>query len=105
MKEPAIEDPLANTDAGGPSIKLDELSNTEPTLFDKLAEHENIPPSTNITDQALFEMTAIPLYFPISYSLIKPYVRGFEVNGLDAPSLKEVSVDNDWQPGTSRRES
>ena len=64
-----------------------------------------IPDMLNITDQALYEMTAIPLYFPISYSLIKPYVQGFEVNGLDAPSLKEVSVDNNWQPGASNKES
>ncbi len=49
-------------------------------------------------DQALFELNVIPLYFPTSYSLIKPYIRGFELNGLDAPSLKEVSIDNNWQP-------
>lgn len=47
---------------------------------------------------AMYELRSMPLYFPISYSLIKPYVLGFEMNGLDAPSLKEMSIDHDWQP-------
>lgn len=53
---------------------------------------------------AIFELKAIPLYFPTSYSLVKPYIRGFESNGLDAPSLKEVSIDSNWQPKTARAE-
>jgi oligopeptide transport system substrate-binding protein len=52
-------------------------------------------------EQALEELPAIPLYFPTSYSLVKPYVQGFETNVLDAPSLKSVKIDNNWQP-TSR---
>ena len=51
-------------------------------------------------EEALIEIPAIPLYFPTSYSLVKPYVRGFEMNTLDAPSLKNVSIDNSWQPST-----
>jgi oligopeptide transport system substrate-binding protein len=49
-------------------------------------------------EQALAELPAIPLYFPTSYSLVKPYVQGFEMNALDAPSLKTVRIDNNWQP-------
>jgi len=49
-------------------------------------------------EDAIFELRAIPLYFPMSYSLVKPFIHGFEANGLDAPSLKEVSIDNNWQP-------
>ena len=49
-------------------------------------------------DDAIYELNAIPLYFPTSYSLVKPYVKGFEMNGLDAPSLKDVSIDSGWQP-------
>jgi len=45
------------------------------------------------------------LYFPTSYSLVKPYVRGFEMNGLDAPSLRDVSIDNTWQPKAAGGES
>ena len=49
-------------------------------------------------EQALIELPAIPLYFPTSYSLVKPYVQGFEINTLDAPSLKDVKINNNWQP-------
>ena len=48
--------------------------------------------------QAITDLKAIPLYFPTSYSLVKPYVSGFDINSLDAPSLKDVSIDNSWQP-------
>jgi len=55
------------------------------------------------TEQAaIFEMRAIPLYFPKSYALVKPYVNGFEMNALDAMSVKDVSIDNAWQPKTVR---
>jgi hypothetical protein len=47
---------------------------------------------------AIYELWAIPLYFPTSYSLVKPYVSGFEMNSLDAPSLADVSINSDWQP-------
>ncbi|MEP6900269.1 MAG: peptide ABC transporter substrate-binding protein [Actinomycetota bacterium] len=49
-------------------------------------------------EDALAELPAIPLYFPTSYSLVKPYIQGFEINTLDAPSLKDVKIDNNWQP-------
>ncbi len=49
---------------------------------------------------ALFELHAIPLYFPTTFSLVKPYVVGFHTNTLDAPMLSEVSIDNSWQPHT-----
>ncbi len=40
--------------------------------------------------EAIIEFPAIPLYFPTSYSLVKPYIQGFEMNTLDAPSLKTL---------------
>jgi len=55
--------------------------------------------------QAIAELSAIPLYFPTSYSLVKPYIRGFEINTLDAPSLKGVKIDFDWQPKKANGES
>ncbi|MBV8860060.1 MAG: peptide ABC transporter substrate-binding protein [Acidobacteria bacterium] len=48
--------------------------------------------------QALRELPAIPLHFASSYALVKPYVDGFESNLLDAPSLKHVRINRDWQP-------
>ncbi|NNE98762.1 MAG: hypothetical protein HKN25_07050, partial [Pyrinomonadaceae bacterium] len=56
-------------------------------------------------EEAMREVPAIPLYFPTSYSLVKPYVNGFEMNALDAPSLKEVDIDSDWQPKNPKSES
>ena len=56
-------------------------------------------------EQALEELPAIPLYFPTSYSLVKPYIQGFNINILDAPSLKDVRIDNSWQPKTTKGES
>ena len=49
-------------------------------------------------EAALYELHAIPLYFPTSFALVKPYVAGFETNTLDAPLLSEVSIDSSWQP-------
>ena len=48
-------------------------------------------------ESALFELPGIPLYFPTSYSLVKPYVRGFDSNSLDAPLLKRVEIDTNWK--------
>lgn len=49
-------------------------------------------------DDAIYELHAIPLYFPTSYSLVKPYVTGFEMNSLDAITLSNVAINSDWQP-------
>lgn len=49
-------------------------------------------------EDAILQLPAIPLYFPTSYSLVKPYVQGFELNALDAVSLKDVQIDSNWQP-------
>jgi oligopeptide transport system substrate-binding protein len=56
-------------------------------------------------EQALADLPGIPLYFPTSYSLVKPYIQGFEINILDAPSLKNVKIDNNWQPKAVKKES
>ena len=56
------------------------------------------PDVTMSEANAVYELWAVPLYFSTSYSLVKPYVTGFEMNSLDAPSLSEVSIDPDWQP-------
>jgi len=47
--------------------------------------------------QAFDEIPAIPLYFPSSYALVKPYIKGFEINSLDAPDLKDVEIQINWQ--------
>lgn len=47
--------------------------------------------------QALRELSAMPIYFASSYSLVKPYVSGFDSNVLDTPSLKAVRINTDWK--------
>ncbi|MFN2492947.1 MAG: peptide ABC transporter substrate-binding protein [Pyrinomonadaceae bacterium] len=51
--------------------------------------------------QALKDLSAMPIYFASSYSLVKPYVEGFDSNVLDAPSLKTVRIKVGWQPPAS----
>lgn len=57
-----------------------------------------LPPRIISEEQALRELPAIPIYFASSYSLVKPYVVGFDANLLDAPSLKHVRINTSWQP-------
>ncbi len=66
---------------------------------DNKAEPNGLEPIVTISEaDAMYDLQAIPLYFPLSYSLVKPYVRGFEMNALDAPSLKEINIDSEWKP-------
>lgn len=46
--------------------------------------------------QALKNLTAMPVYFASSYSLVKPYVSGFDSNVLDAPALKKTRMNTNW---------
>ena len=54
-------------------------------------------PPIETESQALNALSAIPIYFASSYALVKPYVKGFDSNVLDAPSLKTVRIDNGWK--------
>ena len=89
---PQPETPLGKKgEKGGPSdIETTEIGANPPAPITLLTEED-----------AIYELNAIPLYFPMSYSLVKPYVRGFEINGFDAISLRDVSVDSNWQPKTA----
>ena len=63
-----------------------------------VATPEPSPPVTFVESetQALKELKAMPIYFASSYSLVKPYVSGFDLNVLDAPSLKRTRLDSNW---------
>jgi len=98
-----------NVEAEASPIRNDEGLSGQPPEKDKkggpFAPAETEMPNTEqpatvmLTEgDAIFELNAIPLYFPMSYSLVKPFVRGFEMNGLDAALLKDVSIDSNWQP-------
>ena len=55
-----------------------------------------VPDPIETESQALKDLSAMPIYFASSYSLVKPYVTGFEANVLDAPSLKTVRINIGW---------
>lgn len=83
------ETPAANANANQGAAKQEEKRQPEKSL--------NLTPPILSEEQALRELPAIPIYFASSYQLVKPYVVGFEVNLLDAPSLKRVRIDTGWQ--------
>lgn len=86
---------LSNTAVVEEKPKVDAPDNSIALNFDESA-------LILTEEQALAALPAIPLYFPTSYSLVKPYVEGFEINALDAPSLKNVRINNDWQPSSQK---
>ena len=55
--------------------------------------------------QALRDLSAMPIYFASSYSLVKPYVSGFDGNVLDAPSLKTVRINTAWKQSEADKHS
>jgi oligopeptide transport system substrate-binding protein len=61
---------------------------------------EEAPPTMVVITEAdaLYELNVIPLYFPTSYSMVKPYVTGFEIDANGSPDLKAVSIDSSWRP-------
>lgn len=93
----------AETKALGPQAAKPESSG--PVEDSLEPPSETLVPMTITEEEALYDLHAIPLYFPRSYSLVKPYVHGFDPGGLDAVYLPGVSIDSSWQPKTRRRES
>lgn len=84
--------------SGGKGVEArDPQKSAVPKQQERTADVE-YPDMTMSESNAVYELWAIPLYFPTSYALVKPYVVGFEMNSLDAPSLSDVSIDADWQP-------
>ncbi|MBC7798128.1 MAG: peptide ABC transporter substrate-binding protein [Pyrinomonadaceae bacterium] len=76
------------------SLRQEKLKNESQT--ENLSETIETPPILT-ESQAVAEIPAIPLYFPTSNALVKPYVKGFEPSLLDAPSLKTVEIQIDWK--------
>jgi oligopeptide transport system substrate-binding protein len=79
-----------------PSISNTNLANVTPTNARPASE----PAARPILDEAeaLYQLHAIPLYFPTSFALVKPYVKNFELNSFDAPFLNATEIDTAWQP-------
>ena len=101
---PPDENPNANSPVSipePPKVKNKIETMSDENLIPAATEDEAI----TTEEQAINELPAIPLYFPTSYSLVKPYIQNFDTNILDAPSLKDVRIDNNWQPKTTKGES
>ncbi len=62
-----------------------------------IMKQKNALPPIETEAQALSDLSAMPVYFASSYSLVKPYVSGFDSNVLDAPSLKSVRINTNWK--------
>lgn len=92
-QHPSEANTASSNDVG---VEARDPQNTAPTPLDRMQVES--PDVTMSEANAIYELWAIPLYFPTSYSLVKPYVAGFEMNSLDAPSLSDVSINADWQP-------
>lgn len=106
VEAPAAKDPKKGESPAEPraektptEVPKTDGPNPRDTAIENTAVKPDPSPEPTLSEEdSIFNIYAIPLYFPASYSLVKPYVRGFEMNGLDAPSLKEVSIDSNWQP-------
>jgi oligopeptide transport system substrate-binding protein len=89
--------PSTHSASGGaqPGSTKPDISgaNASPT---KQARLGMLPP-VETESQALNDLSAMPIYFASSYALVKPYVKGFDSNVLDAPSLKTVRIENGWK--------
>jgi hypothetical protein len=82
-----------------PSNRYPENTNQNSNANSAGQKGSTRPSKTTLSqDAALYELRAIPLYFPTSFALVKPYVEGFEISSLDAPLLTGVSINSDWQP-------
>jgi oligopeptide transport system substrate-binding protein len=71
---------------------------TNGTQAKETASPEKLPgvPLVESEAQALKELRSMPIYFASSYSLVKPYVAGFDSNVLDISSLKRVRLETNW---------
>jgi len=103
---PGDPDPLESVTSHGSGSQESNSSNRSPEIANQNT-NSNSKSQTDVAkskapllsqDAALYELRAIPLYFPTSFALVKPYVDGFEINSLDAPLLSGVSINSDWQP-------
>lgn len=82
-------------DAEESTADAPEVANTRP-LSNKQGKLGTLPP-IETESQALNDLSSMPIYFASSYALVKPYVKGFDSNVLDAPSLKTVRIENGWK--------
>jgi len=84
-----------------PSLSTPEMIQPGAQLPSGKAEtlSPEVAPTRILTeDEALYQLRAIPIYFPTSFSLVKPYVAGFDMNSLDVLNLANVTINSEWRP-------
>ncbi len=85
--------PGQNSRADQDSASASDVTNGRTAIM----KQKNSLPPIETEAQALSDLSAMPVYFASSYSLVKPYVSGFDSNVLDAPSLKNVRINTNWK--------
>jgi oligopeptide transport system substrate-binding protein len=95
-----VAEPGNNNETPESTVEAERSGTAKPADDAKPTVEERLPVPQRIVseEQALRELPAIPIYFASSYALVKPYVVGFDANLLDAPSLKHVKINTNWQP-------
>jgi oligopeptide transport system substrate-binding protein len=104
----SMGDPVDSVTASAIPASTPSPDETVPPLLEDLSQ-DDLPLVAEPGDMmraghaaATSEFTVIPLYFPVSYALVKPYVKGFDTNALDAPLLSDTKIDSSWRPRDSR---
>ena len=97
FQEPA--EPAPASGASPQSASAAAPGNDKPLL--EKGQNLRAAPPVETEAQALKDLSAMPIYFASSYSLVKPYVSGFDSNVLDAPSLKTVRINTSWRESAS----
>jgi len=87
--------PSLSSGAGQESAPSTAVTNGKSPLVKE--RNLSMLPPIETEAQALKDLSAMPIYFASSYSLVKPYVSGFDSNVLDAPSLKTVRINTNWK--------
>jgi oligopeptide transport system substrate-binding protein len=94
-----VQSPLSETGTTHPATQSNS-NNSVANASAANARPSSEPAVRPILDEAeaLYQLHAIPLYFPTSFALVKPYVKNFELNSFDAPFLNATEIDTAWQP-------
>lgn len=85
--------PNSNSNAAVPSDESTAKAGSQ-----NESSSSSIPLQTFSEADALYELHAIPLYFPTSFALVKPFVDGFDSNSLDLVDLSAISINSNWRP-------
>jgi len=92
-------DPFVNSQANTNSnVGLSESFRFANSNSNSNSQKNAVQAATLTEDEALYQLHVIPLYFPTSFSLVKPFILGFDTNSLDIADLRGISINSEWQP-------